>query len=106
MRVCYFESPGKIKQKTSCDIAIVDEVETFFDKANLEKENGSDYYSSAYVARVNGQFKKLKGLKKPSVYIVTRNENRHIKFLKEKLKKTDWGRTVEVVVFSRKSKRS
>ena len=72
------------------DMAIVDEVETFIDREYLEQKHPEDnpYYNDSYVEKVNGWFGKLKNIKVPVLYIMTRDKD-DIEYLQKNMKITD-----------------
>lgn len=106
VEVSYFSDCDKIITPPKKGIAIIDEIETFQDKGFLEKNNTAEkpYYSKQYTQKINGWFKKLKGVKIPSIYLITRSNENEIKYFQKTIKTTDWdNRKVEVVVFSRRT---
>ena len=90
--------------KNNYDYLIVDEVEILFDRnflENLHKEK--NFYTAKYLAKIKSWHKKLSLLKKPAVYIVTRNKKEEIAFLCSNLKTTEWNkRKAKVLRFDKK----
>ncbi len=101
----YFSDCDHIKVVPKTGVVIIDEVETFQDKEFLEKIRATEksYYSKRYIQKVNRWFKKLKRVKVPSIYIITRNSKNEIEHFQKTVKTADWNkRVVEVVVFPRR----
>ena len=95
LRVQYFsDCYGLDQSKTidDCHAAIVDEVEILQDKEYWESKHGNtgSYYSNEYLVTVNAWFDKLKRIKIPCVYIVTRNEKDTIENFLATIKTADW----------------
>lgn len=82
-------------------LAIVDEVETLIDKNFLEQRHFQDkpYYSPEYLKKVEIWHNKLKLIKIPSVFILTRSEKREIEYLINNVKEMDWGAPVKCLAF-------
>ncbi len=87
----------------TADFVIVDEGETFIDRDFLEKRHPEEvlYYTKGYVKAVKEWHKKLAGIKVPSVFIITRNEDEELDYLMKNIKLTDWGARVKPVKFKR-----
>ncbi|MDD5290413.1 MAG: hypothetical protein PHT40_04470 [Patescibacteria group bacterium] len=84
------------------DGVIVDEMETLQDRNFLETAHPEErpYYSDEYLAKVKTWFEKLKSIKLPTVYIITRNNQEEIQNLIQTVKTADWdNRAVECVEF-------
>ena len=83
------------------DVAIIDEVETLMDKNFLERQHPDDkpYYSAEYLEKVKTWHFKLKNIKIPAVFILTRNRKEEIKYLIDNVKIMDWGSVVKCFVF-------
>ena len=106
VNILYFSNCDKITTTPKEGVAIIDEAETFQDREFLEKNNTAkkSYYNKQYIQKVNDWFKKLKKVKIPSIYIVTRNNTSEINHFKKTIKATDFdGRETDVVVFSRRT---
>ena len=104
MVVSYFSDGDQITSLPQKGIAVIDEVETFQDKEFLEKNNTTKkpYHTKKYAKKVNSWFKKLKKVKIPTIYIITRNNKNEIEHFQKIIKTTDWdNRKVKVVVFTR-----
>lgn len=85
----------------NADVAIIDEAETLVDKDFLEQQypNNRPYYSVEYLEKVKSWHSKLKTIKVPSVFILTRNGKDEIEYLIENIKTMDWGTAVKCFVF-------
>lgn len=90
---------SKVPENT--DVVIVDEVETFLDKDFLEQQYPDEkpYYSAEYLEKVKIWHNRLKIIKIPSVFILTRNKEEEIKYLVNNIKTTDWGVNVKCLIF-------
>src|SRR3989344_4644361 len=88
VKVLYFSNPDQINTSSKSGAVIIDEVETFQDKEFLEKNNTTEktYYSKKYIKKVNEWFKKLKKVKIPSIYIITRNNEDEVKYFQKTIK--------------------
>jgi hypothetical protein len=107
IKVSYFSDCNKITKTSHADIAIIDEVEILQDKDFLKKNNPNEkpYYTKAYVRKVKDWFKKLKNIKIPSIYIITRNKRNEIKNFKDNVKFTDFDkRETNVITFLKRTK--
>jgi len=92
-----------ILQKKS-EAVIIDEVETMHDKEFLELKNKSEkpYYSTAYLEKIKKWFDKLRKIKIPCVYIITRNNDEDVKNFIASVKTADWDcRTMESIEFGK-----
>ena len=102
LNTAYFpDCDGLLSVPDNTDVVIVDEVETLIDKDFLERQHPKDepYYSSKYLEKVKSWHKKLKPIKAPSVFILTRNGKEEIKYLIKNTKIMDWGALVRCFVF-------
>lgn len=90
---------SNIPDKT--DFVIVDEIETLIDKNFLEQRHSKDkpYYSPEYLKKVEIWHNKLKLIKIPAVFILTRSEKEEIEYLVNSVKETDWGMSVKSLNF-------
>lgn len=94
--VAYFtdcDHLSNIPNKTN--IVIIDEVETLIDKSFLEQRYPKDkpYYSPGYLKKVEIWHNKLKLIKIPSVFILTRTKKEETEYLLDSAEKMDWGGT-------------
>ncbi|MBU0976555.1 hypothetical protein KJ918_07180 [Patescibacteria group bacterium] len=83
-------------------VVILDEFEILEDKEFLEKEHPEErpYYSDEYMENINGWLAKAKKIKNPCIYIVTRNEQKEIDFVKQ-ITSFSFKDDVEVVEFDK-----
>jgi hypothetical protein len=82
------------------DVFIFDEFETFFDRDFLiKKYNDPEYYSEQYIQLVTKWHGALLEVNKPSVFILTRNEEDEIDYIVKNMKQTDWGSRVTCFEF-------
>lgn len=90
------------KMSSDIDFLILDEIETFIDKDFLEKRHPEEdpYYTDKYLGEVAVWHEKLKKIKTPSLFIITRNENEEIENLVNNLKVMDWGVRVNCLRFN------
>lgn len=82
-------------------VVVIDEVEILADKDFLEQRHHSNkpYYSPIYLEKVKKWQEKLKTIKMPAVFILTRNEKEEINNLVGSIKITDWGTPVKCLIF-------
>lgn len=103
-KVKYFKDcKQNLEVENDGDIVVVDEMETFFDREFLEKRHPEErpYYEKKYLEEVNEWHKKLKGIKTPAIFIITRNGKEEIDYLVKNFKLTDWGTPVKAIIFER-----
>lgn len=102
INVIYFPNCSDLLNiPNNMDVAIIDEAETLMDKDFLERQypDNKPYYSAEYLEKVKNWHNKLKNIKTPSVFILTRNGKEEIKYLIDNLKTIDWGTAVNCFVF-------
>jgi len=101
--ICFPNCNDLLNIPNNTDVAIIDEVETLMDREFLEQQYPNDrpYYSAEYLEKVKNWHNKLKNIKIPSVFILTRNGKKDIKYLIENLKTMDWGTAVKCFVFEK-----
>ncbi|HDH31204.1 MAG TPA: hypothetical protein ENH26_00290 [Candidatus Wolfebacteria bacterium] len=103
-KVVYFHNPdnllGLIK---NVDFFIVDEIETLIDKDFLEAHSTEikPYYSKKYLKKVKGWHNKLKKITIPSIFILTRNNQKEIDNVVNNIKVIDWGVKVKCLAFKK-----
>lgn len=99
----YSDSLMTEKISEDCDILILDEFETLFDKEYLEKNHPEEnpYYEKKYVQLVKSCQEKVKYINKPIIFVVTRNTKDEIEYLAKNIKKIGSGQKVKVVVFEK-----
>lgn len=108
LEVVYFSDPDfsldSIPNKDS--VVIVDEIEIFFDQDFLTSRSIEDkpYYSAEYLAKVKNWHKNLAKLTNPSLFVLTRNDDKEISNIVRNLKTTDWGAEVKCLVFTKKDR--
>lgn len=85
-------------QLKDTDLVIVDEFETFLDRAFLESRHEDEvpYYTDKYVADNVDWYRRLAEIKKPMLFVLTRNEQEEIDYMVNSMKKTDWSQPVSV----------
>lgn len=85
------------------DVLIADEFETFIDKDYLEKNHPDEnpYYSDKYIEQVKGWHLRIKEVKKPILFLLTRDA-RDINNVLASVDHTDWGLPVQPIKFTRK----
>ena len=98
LKVKYFKDCDNIILTKNIDTFIVDEVELLFDKDFLEKKYSKEkpYYSKKYLEKVKNWFVILKKIKKPSIYIITRNEDDEISNLINNMKLCEWDMNLNI----------
>lgn len=104
LSIKYFKDCNQIDNLPKEDIVIIDEVETLLDKKYLEQQyiEENPYYSEEYLSKVKRWHEKLKQIKQPCIYVVTRNSLQDIEYFMENVKRTDWdNREVESILFKR-----
>ena len=102
LNIIYFSGCNdSLNIPNNTDVAIIDEVETLMDKDFLEQQypDNKPYYSAEYLEKVKSWHNKLKNIKIPSVFILTRNGKKEIKYLVENVKIMDWGTVVKCFDF-------
>lgn len=102
LNTAYFANcDGLLSVPDNTDAIVVDETETLTDKDFLEQKHPKDkpYYSSEYLEKVKSWHNKLKLIKKPAVFILTRSGKEETKYLIDNVKTTDWGTPVKCLVF-------
>ena len=100
IRVAYFENCDVIDGKNEADCFMIDEVEIMGDRNYLESKYGLKYFNDDYLDRVALWHNKLSKIKKPSIFIVTRNNKDEINYLKENYKFLEWNNSpVSVFIF-------
>ncbi|MFH1173491.1 MAG: hypothetical protein V1692_03090 [bacterium] len=94
IKIAYFDNPSHLSliKIKNADFIVVDEVETMRDRTFLQKAYPDEkpYYSHEYIIRVKKWFKNLERIKKPSIFIITR-EKKDINNFKKKIKTLEWG---------------
>lgn len=101
LEVAYFQDGNSINDVIA-DVYIFDEAETLCDRKYLEACNSDEvfYYSESYLQQVKHWHDFYKKFTKPSLYIITRNNDNEIDNLVSNFKKSDWdGRTIEALRF-------
>lgn len=104
LRVAYCPDPDSIpEQINDIDALIVDEIETLLDQNFLEAHSASTepYYSEEYLAKVKSWHEKLRKLKIPSIFVLTRNNPEEIKNIANNCSEMDWGTRVKCLVFEK-----
>jgi hypothetical protein len=98
LSVCYFKNTDEFistYKDDHFDVFIFDEFETFFDRDFLiKKHNDPEYYSEKYLQSVTNWHKALSAVNKPSIFILTRNEEDEISNIVASMKQTDFGSKV------------
>jgi hypothetical protein len=104
LKPAYFANADQISNTDYCTAAVIDEIESLQDRVFLETAHPIEkpYYSTEYLNKLNRWFTKLRTIKAPSVYIITRNHQIEIKNFVATVKTTDWdNRPVEIIEFNK-----
>lgn len=100
IKAVYFENINKLKITKGLNLLVIDEVEILSDQKFLEKEHPEEkpYYSEKYLKLVKKWHKKLSEIKIPAIYLITRNNQKEINYLKKNTSKTEWNKSLIVVL--------
>ncbi|MFC1700602.1 hypothetical protein ACFLZ0_00425 [Patescibacteria group bacterium] len=104
INVKYFKDCNQIVDLLKADIVIIDEVETLLDKEYLESHHPEEnpYYSKEYLNKVKQWHEKLKQIKQPCIYIITRNSSEDIDYFLKNINSVDWDdRKIVSILFER-----
>ncbi|HNP75479.1 MAG TPA: ATP-binding protein [bacterium] len=102
IEVVYFSDPDNISEESNkADVIIVDEVELLIDQDKLEAGSSGyePYYSGVYLKKVKTWHNKLQKLTAPSIFILTRNNQKEISNIVDNVVITDWGSKVKCLAF-------
>ena len=96
----YFKNINELKINKKVELAVIDEVEILDDKEFLEEEHPeeSPYYTKKYLKLVKKWHQKLSKIEIPCVYLITRNNQKDINYLKKNIKKAKWNGSSLVVL--------
>jgi len=96
----YFENINKLKITKGLKLPIIDEVKILSDRKFLEKEHPEEKpcYPEKYLKLVKKWYSKLSKIKTPAVYLITRNNQKEINYLKKKISKTEWNKSPVMVL--------
>lgn len=103
LAVGYLENPDA-EMTSCCDFWVIDEVEILGDREFLEKLHPEEvpFYEEKYLEEVKRWHGKMKEIKKPCVYVLTRNDEKAVENLMREDLKTEWDRReVKVVRFEK-----
>jgi hypothetical protein len=92
LKTAYFNNCNDLDTNTDSNVLIIDEVELLGDKNFLEQQHPdqSPYYPEAYLSKVKKWHEKLSEVKKPSIYIVTRNTDSSIDNIVNNYQNLEW----------------
>ena len=103
IKIKFYENCDNINNFEDVDVCIFDEVELLFDKKFLEKKHPEEnpYYSGGYLKKVSEWFLQLGKINKPSIYIVTRNADDEIEYIKNNMRSCEWNdnKNIEIIQF-------
>jgi len=103
MKVGYLENPDS-EMEAGNDFYVIDEVEILSDREFLEELHPEEvpFYEDKYLKEVERWHGKIGEIKKPCVYVLTRNDEREIENLMKGELRAEWdGRELKVVRFER-----
>ena len=100
MRVAYFKDLNETISPADKEVVILNEVEILDDKEFLKNLHPDDspFYTEEYLKQVDKWLEKIRSIKNPTIYIVTRNEDEEIENMK-KIETFSFGDNIEVVEY-------
>jgi len=100
IKAVYFENINKLKIVKNLELPVIDEVEILSDQKFLEKEHPKEkpYYPEKYLKSVKKWHNKLSKIKVSAIYLITRNNKKEINYLKKNTSKTEWNKSLIVVL--------
>ena len=100
IKAAYFENINKLKIVKNLEFPVIDEVEILSDRKFLEKEHPEEnpYYPEKYLKLVKKWHKKLSKMKTPGIYLITRNNQKEINYLKKNTSKSEWNKSPVIVL--------
>ena len=101
LEVKYYKDCNQVNGLPKEDVVIIDEVETLLDTEQLEAQHPEEnpYFSEEYLDKIQQGHEKLKQIKQPCIYVITRNDSEDIDYFLKNIKTVDWdNRKVEIAL--------